>query len=119
MVDMVKRDIYPAVCAFMKEVAGTIAAKKAALPDIDCTAEEKLLRTLTGYSASLMEACEALENAIGQVPSGSLAEEAHYYRYTVFAIMEKVRAAADALEVITSSKFWPYPSYAEILFSIK
>ena len=119
MVDMVKRDIYPAVCAFMKEVAGTVAAKKAALAELDCSTEEKLLRTLSGYSRSLMEACEELENAIGQVPSGSLAEEAHYYRYTVFAIMEKVRAAADALEVITSNKFWPYPSYAEILFSIK
>ena len=119
MVDMVKRDIYPAVCAFMKEVAGTIAAKKAALEGIDCSMEEKLLRTLTGYSKSLMGACGELENAISQVPSGSLAEEAHYYRYTVFATMEKVRAAADALEVITSAEFWPYPSYAEILFSIK
>ena len=53
------------------------------------------------------------------MPEGTLAEEAHYYKYTVFATMEKVRAAADALEVITSAEFWPYPSYAEILCSIK
>ena len=119
MVDMVKRDIYPAVCAFMTEVANTITTKRAALEDIDCSTEEKLLRTLSGYSKALMGACEELENAIVKVPRGSLAEEAHYYRYTVFATMEKVRAAADALEVITSAEFWPYPSYAEILFSIK
>ena len=119
MVDMVKRDIYPAVCSFMTEVANTITSKKAALPDIDCTMEEKLLRKLAGYSKALMGACRDLENAIDQVPSGSLAEEAHYYRYTVFATMEKVRTAADALEAITSSDFWPYPSYADILFSIK
>ena len=119
MVDMVKRDIYPAVCAFMSEVAGTITSKKAALADIDCSVEEKLLRELSSLSKELMVQCAALEEAIAKVPEGTLAEEAHYYKYTVFATMEKVRAAADALEVITSAEFWPYPSYAEILFSIK
>ena len=119
MVDMVKRDIYPAVCAFMSEVAGTSTSKKAALADIDCSVEEKLLRELSSLSKELMVQCAALEEAIAKVPEGTLAEEAHYYKYTVFATMEKVRAAADALEVITSAEFWPYPSYAEILFSIK
>ena len=119
MVDMVKRDIYPAVCAFMSEVAGTITSKKAALADIDCSTEEKLLRELASLSKELMVQCAALEEAIAKVPEGTLAEEACYYKYTIFATMEKARAAADALEVITSAAFWPYPSYAEILFSIK
>ena len=119
MVDMVKREIYPAVCSFMTEVAGTITTKKAALADIDCSTEEKLLKDLSALGKELMAQCTALEEAIAKVPEGSLADEANYYRYTVFATMEKVRAAADSLETITSSEFWPYPSYADILFSIK
>ncbi len=119
MVDMVKRDIYPAVCAFMAHVAGTITAKKSAIADIDCSTEEKLLRELSRLSAELMDSCAELERKSAAVPEGTLAEEAHYYRYQVFAGMERLRSAADALEVITGASYWPYPSYSEILYSVR
>ena len=119
MVDMVKRDIYPAVCKFMAEVANTITAKRAAVADIDCTCEETLLRRLTGLSSELIGSCKELENTIAEVPTHDLKEEAHYYRDVVFAGMAKVRAAADELELITSSECWPYPSYGDILFSVR
>ena len=119
MVDMVKRDIYPAVCAFMTRVAETINSKRAAVAGIDCTLEQGLLERLTALSVEMMAACAQLEKDLGQVPHSSLGEEAHYYRYTIFQNMERLRAAADALESITGADYWPYPSYSDILYSVR
>ena len=66
-----------------------------------------------------MDSCAELERKSAAVPEGTLAEEAHYYRYQVFAGMERLRSAADALEVITGASYWPYPSYSEILYSVR
>ena len=46
-------------------------------------------------------------------------EAARYYRYTVFDLMGKLRAAVDELETITAREAWPYPGYTELLFSVK
>ena len=59
---------------------------------------------------------QGLEAAIGQY---SAYVAAHYYKYTVFATMEALRSAVDELETITDSKYWPYPSYTDLLFSVK
>ncbi len=119
MVDMVKRDIYPAVCTFMGRVAGTLAAKRAALADVPCVPEEKLLRRLSELSEKMMDACWQLEQDLAAVPTGDPMEVAHYYRYTVFADMEALRGFADELETITASDCWPLPSYSDLLFSVK
>lgn len=121
MIDMVRRDIFPAVSAFSGEVAGTVAAKRSILPDLDCGHEEALLRRLSALSAEMMDQTAALENALALAGSRSADayEAAHYYKYTVFAVMEKLRQAVDSLETITSARYWPYPSYTDLLFSIK
>ena len=118
MVDMVKRDIFPAVCGYMRSVADTINAKRSAVAGIECALEEQLLRRVSQLSSELMDSCAALEKALEEVPQGSLADEAHYYRYTVFAAMTRMRTAADTLEPMVGSA-WPYPSYSEILYSIR
>ena len=119
MVDMVKRDIFPAVTGYAGQVAGNITNKRAVFSDLDCAAEEKLLRRLNDLTGQMMLQCEYLENALAVPRSGNAYEAAHYYRYTVFATMEKLRAAVDELETITSSAFWPYPSYTDLLFSVR
>ena len=119
MVDMVKRDIYPAVSRYAGEVAGILTAKRAALPDLDCASEEDLLRRLSTLSAEMVRQCKALEAALDIAPMDSAYVAAHYYKYTVFATMERLRAAVDELETITDSRYWPYPSYTDLLFSVK
>ena len=119
MVDMVKRYIHPAVCAFMKEVASTITAKKAAMASIPCNGEERLLRRLSDLGDKMISACQRLETSLPGLPGGSAKDQAHYYRYTVFAQMEELRVYADELETITDARFWPLPSYSDILFSVK
>ena len=119
MVDMVRRSIFPAVSAFSGDVAKSVAAKKSVLADLDCAAEEALLRRLSSLMAALTAGADALEEALAHVPAGDAYEAAHYYRYTVFEIMGRLREAVDGLEVITASEVWPYPSYTELLFSVK
>ena len=103
MTDMVKRDIYPAVCAYMTQVA----------------TEERLLRRLSDLSGKMMAACERLDASLPGLPGGTAMDQAHYYRYTVFAQMEELRTYADELETITPSALWPLPSYCDLLFSVK
>ena len=119
MVDMVRRDIFPAVSGYSAQVAGTIAGKRAVIADLDCSAEEKLLRRLSSLSAEMMKQCEALEAALAAPYGDNAYEAAHYCRYTIFEIMGSLRSAVDELETITAGDWWPYPSYAELLFSVK
>lgn len=119
MIDMVRKDIFPAVSRFSGDVAGAVTAKKNVLSDLDCGDEEALLRQLSALSAEMMRQVKALEAALAAPRGADAYEAAHYYRYTVFEIMGKLREAVDALEVITAADDWPYPSYTELLFSVK
>lgn len=119
MIDMVNRNIFPAVSAFSGATASGIAAKKAVLADLDCSDEEHLLRELSRLSAEMMKETRALEAALAAPKGDDAYEAAHYYRYTVFEIMTRLREAVDELETITAAEAWPYPSYTDLLFSVK
>ena len=119
MIDMVKRNIFPAVSRFSGDTAKAVATKKAVLADLNCSDDEALLRKLSALSVEMMRQTAALEDALAAPHGKNAYEAAHYYRYTVFEIMGKLRASVDALEAITSRDCWPYPSYTELLFSVK
>ena len=119
MIDMVKKSIFPAVSKFSGDVAASVAAKKSVLADLDCSAEEDLLRKLTRLTGEMMKQTAALEDALVYSKAGDAYEAANYYRYTVFALMGGLRAVVDDLETITASEYWPYPSYTDLLFSVK
>ena len=119
MVDMVKRDIFPATSSYAGEVASTITAKRTAIADLDCSYEERLLRRLTTTTSEMMAQTRALEEALAAPHPRNGPEGARYYRDHVFSVMEKLRAAVDELETITASSYWPYPSYTDLLFSIR
>ncbi len=119
MLDMVRRSIFPAVCKFSGETASGVAAKKSVLADLDCSDEEALLQDLSRLSAEMMRQTRALDEALAAPKAANAYEAARYYRYTVFEIMGRLRAAVDAMEVITAAEAWPLPSYTDLLFSIR
>ena len=119
MADMVRRDIFPAVSRFSGDLASAVAAKKAVLPDLDCSAEEELLRKAAGLLGRMAKEREALESALTWRDFADAYEAAHYYKYTIFAAMEELRKTVDELETITAAGYWPYPSYTDLLFSIQ
>ncbi|WP_457945054.1 glutamine synthetase III family protein [Caproiciproducens sp. LBM24188] len=119
MIDMIKKDILPAVCSYMKDISKEALNKKQLNAEICCELEEILLKKLSALSAELYRKMEVLEKAITEQPAfGDLLEEAKYYRNTVFASMEDTRTTADEIESLVGEKYWPYPTYGALLFSV-
>ena len=116
-VDMVKRDILPAVSAFTDSLSSSILSKRAVSKDIPCTAEMETLKKLSGLSDSLYEKCAQLECALLKIPENAQ-KAAAYYHDTIFTLMQEMRAIADEMETMTSAEYWPYPTYGEMLFNI-
>jgi len=120
MLDMVRKDILPAVSAFGHELAMTALSKKELSCAIDTTYEEEVTAKVSALTRDAYRGVEslatALEGAKG-IPSSEKA--ARYYRDTVVPAMNALREAVDGLESVTSAELWPYPSYGELLFSVQ
>lgn len=120
MLEMVKADILPAVIAYSKDLADTIGAKKAVGSYIACSAETTLLTKISALTDSLYSRNDALDSALLGVKDCEEDYEkmASYYRNSVIAAMNELRAVADELETLVSEKHWPYPSYGKMLFRV-
>ena len=120
MLGMAKRDITPAVISFINELAQTVSFKKQASPFMSCYAEEGLLKSLSEELEAFVKKTDELEAAVKNAAeySSDNLEHAKYFRNTVFALMEELRAVGDEMETEMPSKYWPYPSYGEILFGV-
>nr|WP_317412475.1 glutamine synthetase III [uncultured Solibaculum sp.] len=119
MVDMVRKDILPAVSKYVQQLAGTALAKKSLSPDIDSTYETRSVKIISQLSASVFQNVETLENDLVKAKDiADFEQAAFYYKDVIFSDMTSLRAVTDELESITSSQVWPYPSYGKLLFGI-
>lgn len=119
MVDMVNKDILPAVSGFVKELSEGVIAKKTAVAAADCTYEEKLIEKLSAMLRDIYTGCTALETALSKVADKDALETAVYYKDVVLTAMGDLRESVDAAEMITDRKYWPYPGYGELLFGVR
>jgi len=118
MVDMVKGDIFPASVAYQSELTELLQKKKA-LGYYDSSLEENLTSNISKLSASLFTKLTTLEKAILDTKEErSILEQARFYREKVFAAMVELRLDVDGLETLVAKKYWPYPSYGQILYSV-
>lgn len=120
MIDMAKKNILPAVSAYVRELTDTALAKKALSDAIPTSVEEELVASLSNKLVCFSKKTAELEEAVikaSEYSSDNLAY-ATYYRETVFALMQELRAVGDSMETETSSEYWPYPSYGEMLFGV-
>ncbi len=113
--DMLGKQIIPAVIEYSGKLAETVAAKKAI--GVDAPAEAAMVKTLTEKTVALVEKRAALEAAIAGVPDG-VEGAARYYHDAVIAAMEAARAIADELEMLVGKKYWPFPTYGDMLFYV-
>ena len=116
MSDMVREEITPACIAFEGELAATVNSKKAA--GVSGGMETGLLSKVSELTEELYAKSAALDEAVAAAPSGDNTATAHYYHDTVIAAMDAVRAPADKLEGLVGKKFWPFPTYSDILFYV-
>ena len=117
--DMAKKDIVPAVTAYIKELAQTANLVKAVDPEMSALPEIDLMRKLSNLLSCFMKKIEVLDKAVvGAREIAEVTENAMYYRDHVLATMQELRAVADEMESNMSAEHWPYPSYGTMLFSI-
>ena len=120
MIDMTKKSILPSVIEYQGMLADTAASKKAVSEHLSTEVEEKLLDTVSKLSACLYADLEALEKAViraNDLPDGI--EKAHFYREEVFSRMAALRGVADELELTVGEEYWAFPTYSDILYSVK
>ena len=119
MLDIVNRQIVPAVITYQNELSQLILNKKAVGADIPVSMEEKLLERIARLLECLGRRLEQLsEQLIAVRGITDKLELARAYREKVFTAMNELRLVVDELELIVSSRHWPLPSYAEILNSV-
>jgi len=119
LLDMTRRQILPAVSKYSDELATALFHKKNCGISLSAKMEETTLRKLADLSGKLYDTCDALERAISKAPAmdGGI-KAACYYRDEVDARRQKASALINQLETITSAQHWPFPTYADILFSV-
>ena len=119
MVDMANKDITPAVSAYVRELSDTALAKKAVSDNIPVNVEVNLINSLAEKQNKFVELTAELEKEnIAAAKIEDNLDKAFAYRNKVFAKMEELRELGDSMEAQTSTDFWPYPSYTELLFGV-
>ena len=120
MINMVHKRIAPAITRFTSDLARQAADKIALFPDLACSYESELVRRLSVLTDSIAQRTNSLEKAvIGLQQAEDIIEEAERIRDTVLPAMSELRIPCDEAELLTAKSYWPFPSYGDILFSVK
>ena len=121
MLEMIKKEIIPAVCAYIKDLTEIVVMKKGLSKKIISDVEMTLLEKISNLLSSLYENTERLEKHLEKTEEFSCNAQslAEYYKETILPDMENARCDADELESLVGEKYWPYPTYGELLFGVK
>ena len=120
MLDMTQKDILPAVSGYARSLAEAALAKRSLSDTMDVSFETGLATKISRLTAELNGRAAALSAAVSKAEAltDSL-EQARFYRDAVLEEMGSLRQVADELETLCSAGYWPYPSYGDLLFSVK
>ena len=119
MLEMARKQLLPAVNAYMSEVANTAASKLAVSESISVRSETKTLGRLSADADAMSDAIDTLQNAVDAakaLPSES--EKAVAFHDNVLPAMDALRAAADDAETLCGEDYWPLPSYSKMLYYV-
>ena len=119
LLDMVQRHILPAASAYADRLTQTAFHKENSVPALSARMEKTLAQRVTDLGEKLFDTCEALHAALSDAPAadGGI-DAARYYRDEVVALTQKAGELIGRLESLVDAKAWPYPTYADILFSV-
>ena len=120
MVDMARKEILPAVEAYARDLADTCAVKQAAAPGVSGRYEKKTIARLSTLADEIDEATDPLESALIKYKTVSdVTEAACMIRDVILQKMAELRVVCDEAETVTAEKYWPFPTYGELLFGVK
>ena len=118
MLEMVKRDIVPAVSDYIANLCTNVASKLAVNEALPCKNEKKVITALSDLNDRTGELAEKLEGELGKIKLSAVHEASQAMAHTVIPLMEQIRACVDKMETLTSSEYWPYPTYFDLLYSV-
>ena len=120
MIEMAKTQILPAVCKFATDTAKSVKIKEGLDIGAACGYEKKLVSKLSVLTDTIAEKTAALEGAVVKLDEAKdIIEQSAMIRDLVLPKMCELRAYCDEAETVTSKDYWPYPSYGDLLFSVK
>ena len=117
---MAKKEILPAIEEYSAFVASSATAKKALDSAIPCTYETETVKKLSVLTGEIYNSIEALDDVLAKLQGiEAIDEEAYMIRDELILKMNELRVSCDEAEVITPEKFWPFPTYGELLFGVR
>lgn len=120
MIDMTKKDILPCVSRQIHELSDTLIAKKNAIAGIDTSYEETVITKLSVLTKTAFDVVRQLEENSKIVKTIDESDAASfYYKNNIIPLMVELRNAVDEMETLCPSDKWCYPSYGDLLFSVK
>ena len=120
MTEMARKEIIPAVISYIKDVSKTIVNVKAAVPSALTDAEEEIVTSLSALISKANTALKELEAlTISANTIRDHSECAEFYLNSVIPKMNELRSICDNAETLTAESYWPFPTYGDILFSVR
>ncbi|MDD6045201.1 MAG: glutamine synthetase III [Clostridia bacterium] len=120
MIDMVRKEILPAVASYVADLVSVAGAKKALDAEIPRNYEQKLIMRLSRLNEAIDGRTDLLEASMIKLDTmGDLAREAAWIRDDILPKMGELRAASDEAETLTAEAYWPFPTYGDLLFGVK
>ena len=119
MLEMARKQLLPAINAYMSEVANTAASKLAVSEAISVRSETKTLTRLSTDADAMSDAIDALQAAVDTAEAMTdESAKAVSFHDDVLPRMDALRAAADDAETICGEDYWPLPSYSKMLYYV-
>ena len=120
MVDMTKKEILPAIESYIKELSKTASLKVEAVPGLTSKYESETISRLSLLSDEIYTAVCDLEKSLIELKTASdITEESVMIRDVILNKMAALRVPCDEAETLTAEKYWPFPTYGELLFGVK
>ena len=120
MVDMAVKEIIPAVEAYVKDLSESLAVKMAAVPTASCKYETGLIEKLSSLVDSASDAAAKLTEALEKYQTiGDVTDAACFIRDDILEKMAELRSYCDKAETLTAKKYWPFPTYGDLMFGVK
>ena len=120
MVDMIMKDILPAVNSYVLSLAKAASIKKSLCDSIGINMEKDLISKLSSLEDETYVKVNELKTLLLNAPSEDADKltQAKYYKDEIIPAMTKLRKLCDEMEVNTASTVWPFPTYGDLLFSV-
>ena len=119
MLEMARKQLLPAINAYMSEVANTAASKLAVSEAISVRSETKTLQKLSADADTMSDAIDTLQAAVDAAKAlEDESKKAVSFHDDVLPAMDALRAVADDAETICGEDYWPLPSYSKMLYYV-